>query len=353
MLDMFFKPLAWFFSQTEEPQPVVAQENDNKKRARSNESEEEGVEPKSKRKRTVKSKTIDLVEDSDTEADAQAQFTLELLCDKRRGLSFSCAASNVTHTQNLSKLREKYLSDRIIQAMDQDAVDRLRFMGKSIQPKDLWLSGVLIRKFAQKLEIFNPDFKFIDYKETVIPLLKELKSKENVKASKGLRIKSLEEENAERMNGIKRVAISANDGSHYYTILVDLTDIEHIKIYGSDSLDMLKQHAEYFSDISEYFAALYPESMITSATFKMPNQQNIYDCGVSFCALMEKHARGEFNRDMQEAFAQQASFNYGPYRQHIVDVLLMDDAELKESKDTSREIKTQTKATVRKGRTKK
>ncbi|MCS5708495.1 hypothetical protein CC99x_006190 [Candidatus Berkiella cookevillensis] len=337
MLNMFFKPFYWFLGSSEEEQTTVSPQHNHKKRPHSILNQKEKAHHK--RPKTRKAEVIDLsIDDSSEDEEAEAASSpsaLEFICDKENGLSFSCPSSNLLHEQNLAKLKDKYSRDSTIQSVDPKAEERLRFKKTDIEPEELWMSSILIRKFAQKLEQIHTDFKFIDYGLTIIPFLQDLQSgSETPEALEETQdegfvqipLKQILKKAAEQLKGKKHVAISVNDGSHYYSLLADLTDLEYIKIYGSDSLDMLQHHAEYLKNTSTYFSKLHPEAIIAYESFKMPNQQNIYDCGVSLCALMEKHARGEFNLNIFEAFSKQEFFNYSPYRQHIAEVLTIDEA---------------------------
>lgn len=347
MLNMFFKPFYWFWGQNEEEQTTVVPQHNHKKRPHSILNQKEKTHPKRPKTREVVDLSInDSSEDEQAEA-ASSSSALEFICDKKNGLSFSCPASNLLHEQNLAKLKDKYARDSTIQSVDPKAEERLRFKKADIEPEELWMSSILIRQFAQKLEQIHPDFKFIDYGLTIIPFLQDLQSRSETPEAleetqdEGfvqIPLKQILEKAAEQLKGKKHVAISVNDGSHYYSLLADLTDLECIKIYGSDSLDMLQHHAEYLKNTSTYFSKLYPEAIIAYESFKMPNQQNIYDCGVSLCALMEKHARGEFNLNIFEAFSKQEFFNYSPYRQHIAEVLAIDEAAPEDS-DSSNAVK--------------
>lgn len=333
MFNAFLRSFYWFLGQSEETQVITTPEHGHKKRPRPTVDRAEKTH--SKRQKTENPESIDLT-NNDLGKDKE---TPEFICDKRKGLRFSCSSSTSTHAHNLAKLKEKYSNDREIQSIAPRIEACLRFKEKGIAPEELWLSSIIIRKFAQKLEHIHSDFKFIDYSLTVIPFLYDLQSETQASEEEQdegfvqIPFKQILRKAVEQLKDKKHVAISINDGSHYYSLLVDLTDVECIKIYGSDSLDMLQHHAEYLQNASTYFSALYPEAIIAYEAFKIPNQQNIYDCGVSLCALMEKHARGEFKSNTLQAFSKQEFFNYGPYRQRIADILLIDEADFSNIKE--------------------
>lgn len=254
------------------------------------------------------------------------QADVVLHFDISKGLYFSGQYSERKQQRLIDTLALKY-SDSLF--------DSKRLIMPSDSSQSQWLEFTMIQTFAKKLMQQHTEFLFLEYSSVMGPFERQVNLGRQARFP--IVIEDSDDElstitpepsfeeyiqtQKKRFDGKQKIAVSVNDGGHYYIILLDLSDSSNLQFVVMDSLNCQGNHKKFMLNLVDFLATVLPHvEKCSGRSIRMPKQTNNDDCGVSLCGMMALFVKNEL-KPLIQSLQVQESFDYSPFRQHIAQVL--------------------------------